>query len=217
VGNSRSDENNTKENEFTQADEEVGIGDSAENQLVVAERMNEEEASNLPAQIVDTGMVGFRNGLLTDYHKGVPSLLDRMERSGKSNPENMVQEMIREVIQESDHLLGNELVATNNGNLRDASIISGKRAEVLSTAIKAVQAKKAMEGGGIGVDVDAAAMQVVFRFFLDKTRKVFMSMEFDSEMKDTFFRMFKEAMKNWRKELRAELEGSSGNETEEGM
>ncbi len=133
-----------------------------------------------------------------------------MERDGQNSTEKLVMEMVREVIRETDHLLGNELVATQNGNIRDASVISGKRAEVLQIAMKAVQAKQAMEqSGGIGVDVDSPSMGVVFRFFLSKVRVIFQNMGFDSELCDTFFRMYKEEMKNWRKELKAELEAKA--------
>jgi len=157
------------------------------------------------------GVMKFRSELVKSYHQGAVSLLDRMERNGCNSTEQLVMEMIREVIRETDNLLGNQLIATQNGNLRDASIISSKRAEVFQSAIKAMQTKQAMEkDGSIGLDVNSPSMTVVFRFFMSKVRSILMSMNFDSELSDTFFRMFKDVMKDWRKELTAEIAANSG-------
>jgi len=184
-------------NEFDQADEDGG---SYPVTAVI-------DVDNLPEVEAVSGLMKFRGDLIRQYHNGAMSLLERMDRGGQNNTEQMVMEMVREVIRETDHLLGNELVATQNGNIRDASVISGKRAEVLQTAIKAVQAKQLMEKeGGIGVDPDSPSMGVVFKFFLYKVKIVFQNMGFDSELSDTFFRMYKDEMKDWRKELKADLE-----------
>ena len=98
-------------------------------------------------------VIQFRNKLVEEYHKGAPSLAARLRAAGKEDLESYIVAMIDEVIQETDHLLGNELVATHNGDLRDASVISFKRAEVLEKAIKAAQTKQQFEKQG-GIDVD---------------------------------------------------------------
>ena len=109
------------------------------------------------------------------------------------------------MVRESDHLLGNELVATQNGDLRDASVISYKRAEVLEKAIKAAQARMEFERES-GIDLDSPSMMVVFRFFMSKVKDVFAKMGMDSEANDVFFRMLGDEMENWKRELHEKLE-----------
>ena len=76
----------------------------------------------LPANVVE-----YRKQLVTTYHNGSPSLVERIRKAGKDDIESLLIAMIDEVVGETDNLLGNELVATQNGELRDASIISFKR------------------------------------------------------------------------------------------
>jgi hypothetical protein len=114
------------------------------------------------------------------------------------------------MVQETDHLLGNELVATENGELRDASIISFKRVEALEKTAKAVQTKQAFEKE-IGLDIDSPAMMIVFRYFMSKVKMALMKVNAPDDMSDLFFRALSEAMSDWKKDLKtqmAELKGA---------
>jgi hypothetical protein len=147
----------------------------------------------------------YREQLVKQYHDGAPSLVEKIRKAGKEDIESLLVALIEEVVKETDHLLGNELVATQNGDLRDASIISFKRAEVIEKAIKAVQAKQEFERES-GIDVDSPSMTVIFRFFLAKAKDTFDRIGVGNETNDLFFRTFSEIMENWKKELRERFE-----------
>lgn len=150
-------------------------------------------------------VVQYREQLVKSYHSGAPSLVEKIKKAGKDDIESLLIALIDEVVRETDHLLGNELVATQNGELRDASIISFKRAEVLEKAIKAVQAKQEFERES-GIDVDSPSMIVVFRFFMSKAKDAFDRMGVGNEVRDLFFRTLGEIMENWKRELRDRFE-----------
>jgi hypothetical protein len=175
---------------------------------------DEEGGEVKPVKIIPesqgTGLMGYRDGLVQRYHNGAASLLSRMEKEGCNSAEQLVMALVREVIGETDHLLGNELIATENGNIRDASVISGKRSEVLQAAIKAVQTKQALEKEGMStaVDVDSPSMVVVFKFFMSKVKSCFSRMCMDDEMCNTFFQTWKMQTQAWKKELKAEIDAS---------
>jgi hypothetical protein len=154
---------------------------------------------------VPTNVVHFRDQLVRQYHEGAPSLIKKLREVGKDGIEDLLVALIDEVVIETDHLLGNELVATQNGDLRDASIISFKRTEALEKAIKAVQAKQEFERTG-GIDVDSPAMVTVFKFFMSKAKEAMQVMGVDSEMNDLFFNTLADVTENWKKELREEFE-----------
>jgi len=158
------------------------------------------EKPGLPANVME-----YREQLVRQYHNGAPTLIERIRKAGKEDIESLLVALVEEVVNESDHLLGNELVATQNGELRDASIISFKRAEVIEKAIKAVQAKQEFERQS-GIDVDSPSMIVIFRFFLAKAKDTFERMGADNETNDLFFRTFSELMEGWKKELRERFE-----------
>ena len=170
---------------------------------VEAEVVRDEKS--LPAKSGSSGVVEYRKGLVEQYHNGAPTLIERLKQLGTDNSEALLVALIDEVIVETDHLLGNELVATENGELRDASVISFKRAEVLEKAIKAVQAKKEFERES-GFDIDSPAMMVIFRFFMAKAKDSLDRMGIEDEAKDLFFRVLGEEMDSWKKELREEFE-----------
>lgn len=189
------------ETEFEKADKEAGIleGEPLPPEKAVVPRVPR-GTGGVPANVVH-----FREQLIQQYHKGAPSLIRRLRAAGKHSNEDLLVALIDEVVSETDNLLGNELVATQNGDLRDASIISFKRAETLEKAIKAVQAKQEFERTG-GIDVDSPAMVTVFKFFMSKAHEALEHMGVDSEMNDLFFRTFGDVTEDWKKDLRAEFE-----------
>lgn len=187
------------ETEFEKADKEAGV--------LEGERLPPERAvvPHRGTGGVPVNVVHFREQLIRQYHEGAPSLIHRLRAAGKSSNEELLVALIDEVVLETDNLLGNELVSTQNGELRDASIISFKRAETLEKAIKAVQEKQKFERTG-GIDVDSPAMVTVFKFFMSKAHETLEHMGVDAEMNDLFFRTFGDVTENWKKELRAEFE-----------
>ena len=186
------------DDDFEKADKEAGAQEISV-EVMAPERTN-------------TAMVGrtsdvmeYRQKLVEQYHAGAPSLIKRLKDSGHSDHNSLLIALIDEVVKETDHLLGNELVATQNGELRDASVISFKRAEVLEKAIKAVQAKQESEKVS-GINVDSPVMMAVFRFFMTKVSECFDKMNVGNEVSDLFFRTLAEATENWKKELSEHFE-----------
>jgi len=192
------------EDEFDQADQDSG-------------------ATQVPAKVVDAGgnggnggngvglaahpttMMEHRAELIKQYHGGSEGLADKLGKQGKNNMESLILALVDEIIKEGDHLLGNELLAGEQGALRDSSVISAKRAEVLEKAIKAAQTKMAFDREH-GIDVDSPAMRVVFKFFMKKVKETFAYLQYTDEVADTFFRTLRDSMNVWDKELKAEIE-----------
>jgi hypothetical protein len=150
-------------------------------------------------------MIEHRANLISEYHKGAAGLADRLKAEGRDKPGMLVMALVEEVVKETDSLLGNELIATENGELRDATVISSKRTEALEKAIRAVQSKQMLDQQG-SVDPDGPAMRAVFRFFMKKVKAVFERMGAADELSDAFFRHLGDSTQGWQKELAAELE-----------
>lgn len=183
--------------DFEKADREAGV--------VVEEPVRPDALMLRGTGGIPANVVHFREQLIRQYHSGAPSLIRKLRAAGKYSSEDLIVALIDEVVAETDNLLGNQLVATQNGELRDASVISFKRAETLEKAIKAVQAKQEFERTG-GIDVDSPAMVTVFKFFMSKVHDVLEHIGVDTELNDLFFRTFGEVTENWKKELRSEFE-----------
>ncbi len=151
----------------------------------------------LPAPV--SNVVEFRKQLIRSHHKA-DGLVAKLRGQGRADAEALVISLIDELVGETDNLLGNELVATHNGELRDASIISHKRSEVLEKAIKAVQAKRAYEREG-GLDLDSPEMMTVFRYFMTKVNETFQLIGVAEEQSDIFFENFSKMTDEWKKDI----------------
>jgi len=182
--------------EFDEMDAEAGV-DVMEAVPVGGRVVEQNKNSSIPAR---TNVMEYRNQLVRDYHGGRDSIIERLLDDGKGDTESMLTALIHEVIKETDNLLGNQLISSQNGDLRDASVISYKRAEALEKAIKAVSAKRALEKES-GMDINSPSMQVVFRFFMAKANDTLVKMAMADEMKDLFFSTLGDEMENWQKEL----------------
>jgi len=185
-------------NEFEKADATFPL------QTQMVEILPPDKLNNVPHD-----MLIHRDELVKKYHNGTPGLSERLKQEGRNDVESLVMALVDEVIKETDNLLGNELIATQSGSLRDATIISEKRAAVLSQAIKAVQAKQLFEKEH-GIDLDSPSMRIVFQYFMGKVRKTFKNLNYQDEVSDVFFRNLGASMDNWKKELREEINALSG-------
>lgn len=187
------------EDEFVKADNDAGVTNGME---VLPPSSN--SSLSLPPT---TDLLAYRKQLVEQYHQGSPSLIARLKASGREDLESQIVAMVDEILAETDNLLGNQLVATRNGELRDASVISFKRAEVLEKALKAVQTRQQFEKQS-GIDLDSPSMIVVFRFFMSKAKDAFTRMGVGPEINDLFFRVFGEVTNDWKKELRESFDAT---------
>ena len=151
------------------------------------------------------GVMDYREEMVAEYHgNGNHSLVDVMKKAGPDGTEALIMVLFEEVLKETDHLLGNQIIATQNGELRDASVISFKRAEVLEKARHALQSKQKIEQES-GIDLDSPSMAVIFRYFMSKVKYVLGQIEMDDEQQDIFFQRLSEEMELWKKDLRDEF------------
>ncbi len=191
-------------NEFEQADTDAGVA------VVVPEVDSEPQADSVAVAkreetLPSSHTLKLRQTLLAEYHEGAANLVEKLKKNGRTDIEALLVALIDEIVNETDNLLGNELVATHNGDLRDATIISAKRSDILEKAIRAVQAKMEFEKES-GIDIDSPSMLVIIRFFMGKTKQAFEQMGAPDEQSDLFFRTLGEMMEDWKKELREQFE-----------
>lgn len=154
--------------------------------------------------------VQMRKDKVTQYYADKESPAIKMKRG---DLDGVLMTLISELVDTGDNLLGNELLATENGDFRDATVIAVKRAEVIEKILKVIQAKQACEKEN-GIDVESPSMLVVFRYFISKTKEALVKIGVADELADTFYKALGELSENWKKDLRLELEAmrkTSGN------
>lgn len=192
------------DDDFEKADAQAGVTPGAKVEVMAPERKN----TAITGRTSD--IMVYRQQLIEQYHDGAANIFQRLKEAGQDDRNAVVLALIDELIRETDHLLGNELVATQNGELRDASVISVKRSEVLEKAIIRLQLKQeADKSRGMDIDVDSSEMKAVFRFFLAKVKECFEKMNMGNEVSDLFYKTFADATEDWKREIREYLEETS--------
>jgi len=171
-------------------------------------------ASSVPATVdggdsslaaVGGDMMQRRCKLIFDYHGGCNGIVDKLKRTDRATLEGVLTMLVEEMLKEGDHLLGNELIASEDGLLQLSTVISTKRADVLEKAIKAVQQKQIFERQH-GIDLDSPSMGAVFDYFMDKVQTTFDELGYDEEIRSVFWKALVDNMRPWKKELKKDLE-----------
>ena len=161
-------------------------------------------------KVVQTGatyinLADRRDQLIKDYYDGSSGISEYLKKRDRNNIEHMVIELLEEMLRETDNLKGNELIASEEGDIKASTVISSKRIEAIKEAIKAVQAKQLYEKD-TGINVDSPAIMVVFKFFMKNAQKAFTKTGYNSEASDTFFSALAKQMTNWKKELQEDID-----------
>ena len=151
--------------------------------------------------------VEYRDDLVKEYYGGATGVEQKLNQMGMVTSDKLIFGLIREVLVEADHLLGNHLVAAHSGELQAASAISFKRVETLEKAIKALHAELEYSRSS-AIDINSGAMITVFKYFMGKCRDALVQMGTGDEISDLFFQTFAVITDDWKKELQQRLEES---------
>jgi len=154
---------------------------------------------------VPADMVERRNQMMQKHYGGHSGLIEKLKYLGTNELKHIVLALCEEILQESDHLAGNSLIALEEGNLAASSAISAKRAEVIEKAMKALQTKEMFERER-GIDVESPSMEVVFTYFLEKCKNALDETGIDQHVQFLFVKSLTYLMENWKKELKTALE-----------
>lgn len=136
-------------------------------------------------------------------HYGEETLAEKM-RSEDISVDSLLRDLLVELARETDNLAGNRALADENGEIERSTVISTKRAEMITQTIKTIMAKKEFEATN-SIDVDSPSMRIVFKYFIEKCKESFQKAGLSQEISEVFFRNLTELCSDWKKELRRKI------------
>lgn len=146
--------------------------------------------------------IKLRDQKIREYYKG-ETLTEKM-LSDDISVESLIRCLLAEFSREADNLAGNQMMATENGNIESSTVISSKRVEIIEKTIKAIMAKKEFEATN-SIDVDSPSMRIVFRYFMSKCQESFGKAGMGSDISDVFFRNMNDVMANWKRDIKKQI------------
>ena len=92
---------------------------------------------------IDWDIISYRKKLVDQYRKNRRGIKDLL-RNGRLSIDDTLMLIAEEILEESESLLGNELITTEDGDIEKATSISVKRTDVLKS-VADILAKKRTE------------------------------------------------------------------------
>lgn len=161
--------------------------------------------NQLPAK--KANFLQIREKLVEEYHKNAKSLFEKISSKPNGNSvEGIISTALEELIHETDNLLGNELSLLNDGSVRDASVVSVKRSDVLETLSRVAVKKQEIMANAGKVDLNSPVFQVFQAICFENLIGVMEDLKLDNETRQLLVAKWGERMESWDKELKSRVE-----------
>ena len=172
--------------------------------------MNEElivvnENSDIDKPEIDGDIISYRKKLVEQYRRNRRGIKDLL-RNGRLSIDDTLMLIAEEILEESESLLGNELITTEDGDLEKATSISVKRTDVLKSVADILAKKRELNQRDADVDLNGPAFMIFQKMCFDKMTAVLEELNFDKEMVHLILSKWVNKLQNWGKELKIELE-----------
>lgn len=140
---------------------------------------------------------------LIEKHSG---FLYEKVKGRREDADQILSVVIDEIIKETDNLLGNSLIFTQEGKLHDASTVSVKRSEILETLTRVLQKKRDLFSNSGVVDYNSPVFKVFQMVCFEKLTSVLDSLNMDNEQKKIIVSKWVESMSDWQKDVKMRMD-----------
>jgi hypothetical protein len=140
--------------------------------------------------------------LLTDYYGGEKNLIETMTKNPDgSNLDSLLNTVVIELLKDSDDLLGNRILLTQQRNIQEANDVTAKRASLLSKIAEISLKKQEINAKTQDVDLNSPAFYLFQQICFDKLKDTLSEMQMPDEKIQVVIMKWAERMKNWDKVL----------------
>ncbi len=143
--------------------------------------------------------------LLKDYRAIHPSLIEGMDREGMS-VDRLMSLIISDLIESSEDLQGTSLFLESQGDLRNASAITIKRADLLKYIADVASKRKALQSMAGEVDLTSPAFMLFQKLCFDNLIKALEGLKLDMDMINSILVAWQDNMAKWDEDLKKMLD-----------
>jgi hypothetical protein len=143
---------------------------------------------------------------LVKYYKGEKSLLEKMMKNpdGRSL-ETVLAATLEELVTESDDLLSNKLILTEQNNLKEANNVTIQRTNVLGKIADISLKKQELVSRTQDVDLNSPAFFLFQQICFEKIKDTCLELDMPDEQIQIFFDKWAGKMKDWDKQLQRKI------------
>ena len=158
--------------------------------------------------IVGADVNAYRETLVEQYReRGHKSVLSRVKEGGSEvTSDEILGDIIEEILEGGEDLLGTQLMLAEEGNLTDSTIVTVKRGELLRSVAEIVAKRKELNQRASDIDLNSPAFMLFQKLCFDKMMETLTDLSLDEEMISLIVTKFGEKMSTWGKELKQKLD-----------
>ena len=150
--------------------------------------------------------------LLKTYYDGDSGLIQKMMKNPDGNNlDSLLNCVVVEMLKDSDDLLGNRIILTQQKNLQDANDVTAKRASLLSKVAEISLKKQEINAKTQDVDLNSPAFFLFQQICFDKLKDTLVEMQMPDEKIQVVVMKWAEKMKNWDKVLSEKINAYKAN------
>lgn len=150
----------------------------------------------------------YRDTLVEQYReRGHKSVLKKVKEGGSEvTSDEILGDIIEEILEGGEDLLGTQLMLAEEGNLTDATVVTVKRGELLRSVAEIVAKRKELNQRASDIDLNSPAFMLFQKLCFDKMMDTLTELNLDEEMISLITSKWGAAMQNWGKELKQQLD-----------
>lgn len=157
---------------------------------------------NLVGLDENTDIMAVKQRLLEKHYRNRDTLAKRILDCDGTSVEKSIDAILEEIAIESDNLLGNEIIFTNDNRLHDATTVSVKRAEVLETMVNVIKKKFQLMSQTNQVNLRSPIFQIFQQLCVEKLKETLVFLDVDDEMKQLIVLKWGDNMANWTQDVK---------------
>ena len=144
-----------------------------------------------------------KQDLLREYRKSNPSIIEGVQESNTGfDADALFRNIIKDLVNGTESLMGTSLLMEAQGELRDASAVAIKRADLLRLIADILSRQKELHQKAGEVDFNAPPFRLFQKLCLDKLIESLAALKVDNEMVTLILKEWQGRMSEWDKDLK---------------
>ena len=173
------------------------------------ELMKPEDDSQRQGEVsIFSDLNGYRESLVNKYRgEGHKSVLRHVREGGSEvTSDEIFGDIIEEILEGSEQMLGTQLLMTEEGDLEKATVVTVKRSELLRSVAEIVAKRKELNQRASDIDLNSPAFMLYQKICFEKITQTLEELEIGEEMTSMIITGFAKKMETWGKELKQKLD-----------
>ena len=157
-------------------------------------------------------------GILREFRRGTPGIVDGVVETGAGyDTDILFKNIIKDLLIGTEDLLGTSLLLEAQGDIKDASAILVKRADLLRLITDIILRQKELQQRGGETDYNSPAFRLFQKLCFEKLIEALETLNVDNALSSMILKEWQKGMADWDRELRRMVKEQEQEAAENGV